>query len=135
MGVVIPLEEKAKSEAKGGVEKLVSLAENPFQPVIRLGAHRCQFCDLLPGSAGHCIIEVLDRKLQVGIYNYFIPYQSNKIFVAPSLIHHYITSHNYCPPEKFQRAVIDCPAMDSAEYLQKVSEVGLLKIPPSRQHG
>ncbi len=38
------------------------------------------------------------------------------IFAAPDLIYHYVTDHNYLPPDEFIDAVMKGPAADSAEY-------------------
>lgn len=119
----------------GFLEKLVLLAEFPFQPVIRMGGHGCDFCNELPSKASHNTIELLNKKILIGIYNYFIPFKDDQVFIAPSLILHYITSHNYCPPEIFQQAVLDCPPMKSPEYFDLVRNSGLLDIPTIKPPG
>jgi hypothetical protein len=45
----------------------------------------------------------------------FIP-STGFLYSFPENIAHYIDSHGYCPPEGFQRAVLDCPPMKSMEY-------------------
>ncbi len=40
------------------------------------------------------------------------------LYVAPSLILHYIDAHGYAPPDQFQRAVMECPPMKSMPYLR-----------------
>lgn len=32
------------------------------------------------------------------------------IYAAPDLLHHYVTAHDYKPPQQFIQAVLDCPA-------------------------
>jgi hypothetical protein len=39
-----------------------------------------------------------------------------EIFAAPALILHYITAHQYLPPEPFCEAVLNGPPPDSSEY-------------------
>ncbi len=38
------------------------------------------------------------------------------IFAAPTLIYHYVTAHNYRPPEEFIQAVLKGPAPGSPEH-------------------
>ena len=38
------------------------------------------------------------------------------IFAAPTLIYHYVTVHNYLPPDEFIDAVLHGPQPESAEY-------------------
>ena len=38
------------------------------------------------------------------------------IYAAPALIHHYITVHNYRPPDEFIQAVLHGPPPDSPEH-------------------
>ncbi len=62
-------------------------------------------------------IRVGDRVLSMGQLNLFIPGEGC-VYVAPSLIAHYIRSHRYAPPAEFVEAVLECPEMHSEEYLQ-----------------
>lgn len=52
-----------------------------------------------------------------GISNLFLP-GKNCIFLAPSMIVHYIDRHKYEPPAEFWQAVLDCPEMRSDAYKQ-----------------
>ena len=54
-------------------------------------------------------------EIHFGISNLFVPGR-DCIFVAPSMIVHYIDAHRYEPPEEFWRAVLDCPEMRSDAY-------------------
>jgi hypothetical protein len=38
------------------------------------------------------------------------------IFATPDLIHHYVTAHNYRPPDDFVKAVLYSPEPSSAEH-------------------
>lgn len=38
------------------------------------------------------------------------------IFAAPTLVHHYVSAHNYRPPDVFVRAVLAGPAPGSPEH-------------------
>ena len=46
------------------------------------------------------------------------------VYVAPSLILHYIDSYRYSPPVAFQEAVISYPPMRSMEYLKAILKNG-----------
>lgn len=41
---------------------------------------------------------------------------AEEIFAAPDLIYHYITVHQYCPPQPFIQAILQNPNPTSAEY-------------------
>lgn len=45
------------------------------------------------------------------------------VYAAPTLILHYIISHNYLPPSEFINAVIDGPKPGSKEYSKLVSDM------------
>jgi hypothetical protein len=81
---------------------LHEMLRKPWQPAMCLGMHSCEFCSF---SSGPCTITFNGTKVIVGEKNLFLPYES-KIYVAPSLIAHYIESHNYQPPLDFQKAVL-----------------------------
>ena len=38
------------------------------------------------------------------------------LYVAPSLILHYIDAHEYLPPEEFQKAILESPPVRSQDY-------------------
>lgn len=57
----------------------------------------------------------------MGIGNLFVP-AADTIFVAPSLIVHYIDAHEYCPPQPFKDAVLGCPKMRSMKYLKAIRQ-------------
>ncbi|MFN3150017.1 hypothetical protein [Bremerella sp.] len=70
-----------------------------FQPVAFGGWHDCEFCDACKGYG-----------------NLIVP-TSEVVYVAPEMIVHYITEHEYCPPNEFVDAVVDCPVQESPEYM------------------
>ena len=80
--------------------KLKKLFQRPWQPVAFCGPHFCSFCQF--DQAG-------------GTQNLFVPYDGN-IYVAPSLIVHYIACHYYKPPDVFIEAVMACPPIKSIAY-------------------
>ncbi len=46
------------------------------------------------------------------------------IYVAPSLVAHYVDAHEYQPPQEFMEAVIQCPPMRSMQYLRAIKSIG-----------
>ncbi len=83
-------------------QRLLELTIEPWQPFVAGGAHSCDFCRQAHGSA-----------------NLFIPH-SGRLFIAPELIVHYVSKHEYRPPDEFCLAVLECPDMDSKAYLDAV---------------
>ena len=60
-----------------------------------------------------------------GATNLYVPHEPRAvIFVAPSLIAHYIAEHDYKPPDEFSDAIAACPAMGSNEYIDALVECG-----------
>jgi hypothetical protein len=86
------------------VARLLGLVQSPVN--LYRGLHFCEFCpgpemrttprglriaEPLPGTAGNGEIRVRGT--------------SGRIYVAPVLIHHYVTAHCYLPPAEFISAV------------------------------
>ena len=98
------------------VDALISLLENPWQPRVPAGSHRCEFCRI---SGGPAQLQHAGRAIRLGTLNLYVPHEG-KIFVSPSLIAHYIDAHEYAPPEIYQSAVLRCPPMRSIQYLRAI---------------
>lgn len=113
------------------VSKLVDLLVNPWQPAVVMGRHKCGFCRF---SGGPCSFRLANSatssEIRIGVSNLWLP-ANGFLFVAPSLIVHYIDSHGYLPPAEFQKAVIACPPMRSMEYLKAILKNGPKGILPS----
>lgn len=101
-------------------DALAGLLVRPWQPVLLLGFHRCPFCRL---SGGPDQVRVGDRRIDCGASNLFVP-AGERLFVAPSLVLHYVDAHDYSPPTEFQRAVLACPASGSTAYLRALRATG-----------
>jgi hypothetical protein len=103
--------------------RLADLLREPWQPLTAAGIHTCSFCRLTNGTHGryptspqiHGFVE-----LSLGCNNLFVP-SKGFVFVAPSLVIHYIDCHEYAPPSEFVEAVIACPPMRSMEYLRSLA--------------
>lgn len=92
--------------------KMVDLSMDPWQPLVAAGPHFCEFCLYTRGPSQ---IHYNGKDVEIGVNNVFIP-GDDFVFVAPSLILHYMDSHGYHPPPEFQEAVLRCPKMKSAAY-------------------
>ena len=85
------------------------------------GTHSCEFCaynifgeKYVPVSRDAfrnyvykttLYLEYEGKKKLLGMSEIWIPSRSGIIYVAPSLIYHYIVTHNYLPPQEFRDAV------------------------------
>jgi len=111
-------------------DRLCTLLLSPWQRFGFLGFHGCDLCpdDLPRGLDGAEIREVLRRRfreqntmqvganeLLMGCKNLWVP-GTGCVYVAPSLIAHYVRAHRYAPPEEFIDAVLRCPDTHSPEY-------------------
>src|SRR5688572_31408576 len=77
------------------VTKLAELTAAAWQPLMLPGIHLCDLCPSEHQSATF----VLDGKpIALGCTNVFVPY-GDTLYVAPSLVLHYIARHSYLPPE------------------------------------
>ena len=95
---------------------LVRLCVNPWQPAAAAGRHPCTLCRF---SGGPATLVYCSMKVTLGSANVFVP-ASDCIYMAPSLIIHYVDAHDYQPPAVFQRAVTACPEMRSMAYLKQL---------------
>ena len=113
------------------VDRLFELLRDPWQAGIALaGWHSCDFCFRGEGPPPRPVKRG-PKWVRVGIENLFVPGRG-KIYVAPSMILHYVDEHRYAPPSEFQQAVLDCPAMGSPDYLETLTELGLAGQPAAR---
>ncbi len=102
------------------VDKLIDLLVKPWAPMYFMGFHDCPFCT--PPEGPYKLV-YKGTTIQVGSYNLFVP-SDGFLYVAPSLIAHYILSHGYAPPAEFYEAVMRCPPMRSREYLDAIKTNG-----------
>jgi len=118
--------------------RLISFLKKPWDPSSFWGFHLCEICrpegnTLRPNASREEVAEELSRELRqfpeipdLGNVNLFIPVpDSLDVYVAPSLIVHYIRSHSYYPPSQFQEALMKCPEMNSPSYLGQLRSRGL----------
>lgn len=105
---------------------LMELLREPWQPAVFAGYHDCELCQF---SGGPPRVSFGEAQISVGCNNLFVPCESGELFVAPSLIAHYIDAHHYQPPARFVSAVTKCPPMRSMAYLRALLACG---VKPSR---
>ena len=101
--------------------KLIGLLRDPWQPFVTAGFQRCAFCRFTGGPSK---TDFEGNSIVVGTANLFIP-ATACVYVAPSLVAHYVDAHEYCPPAEFQEAVLKCPEMRSIAYLKEIKARGL----------
>jgi hypothetical protein len=93
--------------------KLVELLNDPWCPAVSPGGHSCNLCRFYPEARGFTTL--------------FVPGDS-VLYICSDLITHYINVHEYCPPEEFCKAVLDCPPMRSMAYLRAIQQCGALDL-------
>lgn len=110
---------------------LMELLLDPWQPVVTAGVHRCTFCRFTGGPG---VVRFGSIEITVGSSNLFVP-GLDVVYVAPSLIAHYVDAHDYAPPGEFQEAVLSCPAMRSMAYLKAIRSrmSGLVELRSGRR--
>ena len=84
------------------------------------GIHECEFC-----RGDSYFVERNGEKLLLGSSEIRVFSRDGDIYAAPTLIYHYMTSHNYSPPDEFIRALKGGPAPSSQEYFDRLEELGL----------
>lgn len=106
------------------IRKLADLFVNPWQPAIAAGRHSCGFCRLTGGPASFRLgNQASCSEIPMGVSNLWLP-ADGVLFVAPSLILHYMDAHGYSPPDEFRAAVMSCPPMRSMGYLKALLKNG-----------
>jgi hypothetical protein len=78
------------------------------------GFHKCDFCS--DPSFSYLSVRKGDEELGMGNGEVWICSHNDKVYVAPTLIYHYITQHQYLPPEPFIQAELTAPLPDTPEY-------------------
>jgi hypothetical protein len=131
--------------------QLLRLLVNPWEPFCFMGSHDCEFCPEKPLQVSHggdkgCegplvtgqvvdgveIERIHSHKIErdglvvhFGANNLYVP-ADGCVYVAPSMISHYVDVHSYEPPAVFWEAVMNCPEMGSETYRQALIANGSL---------
>jgi len=69
------------------------------------GFHRCEFCKFDKPQIGPIYAELHGETAYLGFAEIRATHPDGTIFVAPTMIFHYVRDHKYKPPEKFIEAV------------------------------
>jgi hypothetical protein len=112
-----PYTERQTDLSEAHFHQLLRLLVNPWEPGHFMGAHECEFC-FGPEDEGHRFtLERCGLIIHFGASNLFVP-GKDCIYVAPSMIAHYVHAHDYEPPAEFWEAVLvlSCPEMGSETY-------------------
>jgi hypothetical protein len=111
------------SVSRSWFERLAELAAEPWQPAVAVGRHPCGFCVFTGGPTS---VGVNGIDVPLGTANLWIPGEEpGVVYLAPSLVLHYIDAHEYAPPAPFLRAVEQCPPMRSMPYLRALRASGI----------
>lgn len=128
----------------GVMGRLVQFLKDPWDLGAFWGWHLCEICregvrlvhqpkESYPDR--EALSQELSREMKqfpgipgIGQANLFIPVPGSlDVYVAPSLVVHYMKSRQYCPPLQFQEALMYCPEMNSPSYLGHMRSRGLTK--------
>ena len=100
--------------------RLCELLVDPWEPGGFTGSHACDLCRFTSGPTN---VHFRKSSVSVGHANLFLP-AGDVLFVAPSLVVHYIDAHEYQPPPVFWEAVRACPPMRSLAYKKALLAAG-----------
>lgn len=95
------------------------------QIIITLGYHECEFCDNPPFGLR---VEYDNKTLTLGSDDIWAFGADGQVYLAPNLIYHYVTAHNYLPPSEFIEAVLHGLDPASPAYLEKVEKLAHLSF-------
>lgn len=85
------------------------------------GIHSCDFCK----DELWYVAERDGEKLMIGSSEIRVFSKSGTIYAAPTLIFHYVKSHNYSPPEEFVQAVLEEPDPANPSYFSHLRKLGI----------
>jgi hypothetical protein len=112
--------ERGREFGRGGCDpdvwaKLCDQCADPLRATMHRGFHVCDLCD---GDGCEMVEEHHPRSgvlMHLGNGSIVVPSRS-VVFVAPTLVAHYVIAHGYRPPEEVIRAIQECPEFRSAAY-------------------
>jgi hypothetical protein len=87
-----------------------------YEVNVQRGVHQCEICGFDPEPG------VVDGLSCGGHGEIFVPGVNNLVYVAPTLIYHYIKHDGYVPPEEFIEAVRNVGSMDAYRRFYDLSE-------------
>ena len=118
-----PFKQRQTDLSESHFRKLLQLLKHPWEPLEAAGDHECEFCVEAKDFFGRSYVKRYGLVIYFGSSNLFVP-GDNCIYVAPSMIAHYIEAHAYEPPPEFWEAVLSCPEMRSEPYKKALMRNG-----------
>jgi hypothetical protein len=89
------------------------------------GLHSCEFCPRPESYLPPLVVaERKGQKLLFGSAEIRVFSKMGDIYAAPDVIYHYVSVHNYCPPEEFVSALNEGPRPPNREFLKRLSKLG-----------
>ena len=84
--------------------EVILLNKSPCSSIVNemRGVYECPFC-----GSDRIIINIDGEKILLGNSEVWVPAKEGHVYVAPSLIHHYINEHNYAPPQEFTDSLLN----------------------------
>jgi hypothetical protein len=92
------------------LNKLEKICDNPV--MLHRGFHVCEFCKADRNDTA--------KWAKIGNGHIKVNYRNKYSFWAPTMIHHYISVHNYMPPQEFIDAVME---LDETAMIWRSSRV------------
>jgi hypothetical protein len=112
------------------ISRLFAFVTDPWIAVTRnLGYDPCNLCIDPPAKAPTVVTWRpatwgRRRQAEVGAAILYVP-GTDRVYVAPSMILHYIVVHRYAPPAVFTEAVLACPVPGSVAHRASMTALGL----------
>ncbi len=94
------------------LQKLFRRMRDQNSTIMYRGFHECPFCvdDTFREPNHSMTFTILDgEKYHLGSVDFFVYDNRSTVFIAPNLIYHYITVHQYRPPDAFCEAILALP--------------------------
>ena len=78
------------------------------------GFHQCDFCKATQPTS----VTRNGKELRLGAAEVWVPGNNGIVYIAPNLVYHYVTVHDYMPPREFIDAVLDSPQPNTSAYIE-----------------
>lgn len=89
----------------------------------RMGRHGCGLCGMPADRAPATVVVYKDHRMSLGSGCIVVP-APGRLYVAPSLVIHYVLAHGYDPPQPFCTALAQSPDPTTPAYWRAVLREG-----------